>query len=92
LGANPIKTLEYLAGYKPVVAYENISIENYPYVFTYYSKRDFVKKIEEARRIEVDRSRLDAFLNRHSLENRVRAILEFLERQPIFEICGTQCS
>jgi glycosyltransferase involved in cell wall biosynthesis len=92
LAANPVKTLEYLAGYKPVVAYENISIENYPYVFTYCSKGDFVKRIEEAKKIEVDRSRLDAFLNRHSWENRVRAILEFLERQTMSEIRGIQCS
>jgi hypothetical protein len=40
----------------------------------------------------VDRARLDVFLNRHSWENRVRAILKFLEGQTIFEICGIQCS
>jgi len=78
LAANPIKTLEYLAGYKPVVAFENISIKSYPYVFTYFGRNDFMKKIEKAKKIQVDRSELDRFLKRHTWESGVRTILKSL--------------
>jgi len=78
--ANPIKALEYLACHKPTVSYYNESLGDIPYLYFYKDGDDFMKKIEIASGIRINRNLVDAFLNKNTWEYRLDTIMNDLRQ------------
>lgn len=77
--SNPIKALEYLAGYKPVVSPANQSLQNYPYTFFYKSKNEIEQKILEASSSKIDCNQVDLFLQENTWTARAESLLSNLD-------------
>lgn len=77
--SNPIKTLEYLAGYKPVVSYYNKSLMNIPYIYFYKGEKDFIDKIKLACNIKIDKIAVNNFINTNTWESRLDIILNSIK-------------
>jgi glycosyltransferase involved in cell wall biosynthesis len=78
--ANPIKALEYIAGYKPVVSYRNESLRDIPYLYCYKNSFDFIKKIEIANKVKINVTLVDNFLKKNTWEHRLTTIISELEK------------
>lgn len=77
--SNPIKTLEYLAGYKPVLSNHNSSIENYPFVYFYSDVKEARKLIPQINNIKVDKDKVNQFLDKNTWEERVKELLTLVK-------------
>jgi glycosyltransferase involved in cell wall biosynthesis len=75
---DPLKVLEYLAGYKPVVAAHTPQLAGMPYVFLADTPEEFLAAIEHALTIRVDRAQVDAYLAECAWGKRVDQLLTWL--------------
>jgi glycosyltransferase involved in cell wall biosynthesis len=75
---DPLKVLEYLAGYKPVVAAHTPQLAGMPYVFLANTPEEFLAAIEHALTIRVDRAQVDAYLAECAWDKRVDQLLTWL--------------
>lgn len=82
--ANPVKALEYLAGYKPIVSYYNESLKEIPYVHFYKDEFDFINNIEKAKNIKIDKIIVDSFLENNTWECRLETILNEVDKVNVF--------
>jgi glycosyltransferase involved in cell wall biosynthesis len=73
--ATPVKLYEYLSAYKPVVIFESDEMRGFPFVYHARNKEEFLAKIEEARKVPVDRIIVDRFLEENTWRNRATSIL-----------------
>ena len=79
--ANPVKALEYLAGYKPIVSYYNESLVGIPYIYFYKKEINFIKNIEMAKNIEIDKEVVDDFIEKNTWEHRIEMLINQISRQ-----------
>jgi len=78
--ANPIKALEFLSGFKPIVSPVNKSLEHYPGVFFYNSPEEAERQIDLAKDTTLDRNIVLHFLNNNSWAKRVEALLTAINK------------
>ncbi|MGE5140478.1 MAG: hypothetical protein ACM3JD_13505 [Rudaea sp.] len=82
LGRDPVKTYEYLAGYRPVVATNLEQLAWMPYVYLARNPSEFIARIEEAAAVEIDRAVIDQFLAEQTWACRVDTLLEAVANYP----------
>jgi len=74
--SHPMKILEYLASYKPVVTGNTIeSIRKYPYIFTYKNEKEFIKQIERVKKTKINKNKIDLFLKDKTWDHFINIIL-----------------
>ena len=72
---NPLKALEYLACGLPVVSSPNPSIMDHPYLCFYNNTEEFMRAIDQAAAMPVNREYLYAYLQQHTWDRRLEEIL-----------------
>jgi len=77
---HPVKIFEYLCAGKPVVSVKLNDIENYPYVFIGETKEDFLNKIDNTLKIEIDLNRIDRFLLNNTWDLRFKKLIEQINK------------
>ena len=76
-GVDPIKVYEYLAMGLPVVSFRMPQIHEYPYVYIAHNQEEFVERLEEALRVEMDPARIRDFLAVNRWQDRVDQLLQW---------------
>lgn len=76
---NPLKVYEYLAMHRPVVASAIKALEGIPYVLLARNHEEFVRRIDEARRLQVDEEVVEAFVRENSWPPRVDHLMELVD-------------
>ncbi len=76
---DPLKVLEYLSGYKPIVAAHTPQLVGTPYLSVADSPKSFLDAIERALALTVDRARVDEHLRSSTWEKRLDTLLAWLE-------------
>lgn len=79
---DPLKVYEYLSGYKPVVAAHTPQLRGMPFVAIAETPQEFLKAVEHALTVKVDRAALDAYLAECSWANRFDQLIHMQSAQP----------
>lgn len=89
-GVDPIKVYEYLSMGLPVVSFRMPQIHDYPYVFIAHDRDQFISRIEEALKVEMDAQVIRDFLAENRWEDRVDGLLSWPHRKghpPVAALC-----
>ncbi|GIL15253.1 MAG: hypothetical protein BroJett039_04260 [Chloroflexota bacterium] len=79
---DPLKVYEYLSGYKPVVAAHTPQLRDMPYVSIVETPQEFLRQIEMALTLQIDRQAIDAYLAECAWPKRLERFLDLLARTP----------
>lgn len=79
---DPLKVFEYLSGYKPVVAAHTPQLRGMPYVSVAETPQEFLRQIEMALTIQIERQQVDAYLAECAWSKRLERFLDLLARTP----------
>jgi glycosyltransferase involved in cell wall biosynthesis len=81
-GRDPLKVLEYLSGYKPVIAAHTPQLAGMPYVWVASTPDEFIGAIERACTVQVERAVVDAYLEEATWPRRLDQLLDWLAGLP----------